>query len=122
MHLGEGAAPSTAAAIFTALWGAIADVLGGAAAATLVRRAVKRTREAHPELDQLVVAKVGLEYTYFVPPTWNAAGITAPASLQAVSLELCRTLDAMTGPLMLQRLSAIPELQGHGLFSNEERT
>jgi hypothetical protein len=77
---------------------------------------------AHPELDQLIVARVGLEYTYLVPNSWNAQSATAPPSLQALSAELRRTLDALTGPLMLQRLTAIPELHGHGLFVKEERT
>ncbi len=68
---GYAAAELSVAALFTILWDALADLLGTAATATLLKRAAQRAAARSPELAGLVIKRDGLIYRYSCPPAWN---------------------------------------------------
>src|SRR5437879_9645262 len=107
-----GAAPGsredaelTTAQLFAFLWSALADTLGTAATAVLVRRSARGAA-----LDQLAVRREELEYAYTLPPTWPAP---APAGFEELR-ELCRALRPLlvelTGTVALRRREAFAPL------------
>jgi hypothetical protein len=101
----------SAAHTFSVLWGALHDVMGSAATATLLRRAAKHASTRAPELDGFEVHRVRFEYRYVVPPSWSYE------ALGALMSELRPLLVELTGPVVLRRLHGIPELQVSGHFS-----
>ena len=66
-------APS-AAELFDLLWESLADILGTAATATLLRRAIKRAASHTAWSEPPVVTRNGLEYEYRLPETWKQPG------------------------------------------------
>jgi hypothetical protein len=114
----------TPAAVFGALWDAMADVMGSATTATLLRRAARRGVVRHPDrgdLAALEITREGFEYRYRLPPSWSEAGPPATCVCPLV-LELRPLLVELTGPVVLRRLVEIPELVECGLtpLSEEE--
>jgi hypothetical protein len=121
--IAESEAPesvSSAAALFAIIWDALADVLGTAAAAALVRRAAGRAARRDAELADLVIVREDLEYRYSVPPTWSRTGQGAPIALRALAAEIGRLLVELTGTVVIRRLEQIPELRSSGLVWQEE--
>lgn len=99
------------AACFAVLWEEIAELMGSAAAATLLRRAAKRARERAPELAELSIDRDLFEYRYEVPPSWMATPSSASShALHELVRELRPLLLELTGPVVLRRLRAIPAL------------
>ena len=108
------------AALFTLIWESLADVLGTAATATLLRRAAKRATPRCAELTELAIDREKLEYRYTLPPAWaNAAG-RAPVALRELVAELRPLLVELTGPVVFRRLERIPELRKRGIISAQE--
>ena len=97
--------------LFTILWEALADVLGTAAAATLLRRAAQRALPRWPELKDLSFTRDSLEYRYSVPAAWNDASPGPPQALCALVHELWGLLVDLTGSVVVDRLAQIPELR-----------
>lgn len=60
--------------LFDLLWESLADVLGTAATATLLRRAIKRAASHTPWSESVLVAKNGLDYEYRLPETGKQPG------------------------------------------------
>jgi hypothetical protein len=109
-------APVTSTAeIFGRLREVLVEVMGTAATATFLRRAVRRARARYPELAALEITKRDLEYEYALPPRWSA-GTAALPELVGLSSELSQLLVAMTGSIMLRRLRAERDLASAGLF------
>ena len=106
--------------LFTILWEALADVLGTAAAATLLRRAAKRALPLWPELKDLTFTRDSLEHRYAVPPTWNAPTSGPPLALCALVQELWVLLIDLTGPVVVDRLAQIPELRERNVVPPSE--
>jgi len=106
------------AELFTLLWDALADILGTAATATLLRRAARGATLRCAELDELAIARENLEYRYTVPPGWENGG--PPIALRELVTELRPLLVELTGPIVLRRLEAIPELRQRGIISPQE--
>lgn len=104
------------AALFSLIWEAIADLLGTATTAVLVRRAVRRGIGASPELAELEISVRALEYHCAVPASWGEAGAT-PLGLKTLVGELVPLLLELTGPIVVRRLERIPELRGRGLLA-----
>ena len=106
----------TTAQLFAFLWSALADTLGTAATAVLVRRSARGAA-----LDQLAVRREELEYAYTLPPTWSDP---APAGLEDLR-ELCRALRPLlvelTGIVVLRRLEDVAPLRASGLLEGECR-
>jgi len=117
---GEEHAPFEVATLFELLWTALADLLGSAATATLLRRSVKRAASRVPELADLTIKREGLEYCYVLPPAWKErTNDTALSELREIARELGPLLVELTGPVVIQRLRGIPELERCRLFHPE---
>ena len=106
---------SSAAELFELLWETLVDVLGTAAAATLLRRAIKRT------MSQVAVVRKGPDYEYCLPETWwqpgNEEALTA---LRVMVAELRVLLIELTGPVVVRRLARLASFRKLGIdFSDE---
>jgi hypothetical protein len=97
--------------LFTILWEALADVLGTAAAATLLRRAAQRALRRWPELKDLSFTRDSLEYRYSVPAAWNDPAPGPPQALCALVQERWGLLIDLTGSVVVDRLAQVPELR-----------
>jgi hypothetical protein len=116
-------AAASAAELFDLLWETLADVLGTAATATLLRRSVKQAaaRTAWPE--PVIVARTGLDYTYRLPAAWKQPGDDAAVdALRIIAAELRVLLVELTGPVVVARLGRLAALRKWGIdFSDEGR-
>ena len=114
--------PSSAAELFELLWESLADLLGTAAAATLVRRAIKRVAAHDPSVETVMVVRNGPDYEYTLPETWRqpAADEEALSALRKVAVELRMLLIELTGPVVVRRLARLASFRKLGIdFSDE---
>jgi hypothetical protein len=120
---GNDPAGTSAAELFDLLWGTLADVLGTAATATLLRRSIKRAADRTAWSEPLVVARNGLDYTYRLPEAWKQPGNDeAVDGLRIVAAELKLLLIELTGPVVVARLAHLAPLRKWGIdFSDEVR-
>jgi hypothetical protein len=112
---------TTAAELFDLLWESLADVLGTAATATLVRRAIKAAASKTSWSESVTVARKGLDYEYRLPETWKQPGNEeALSALRVVAAELRVLLVELTGPVVVRRLARLAALRERGIdFSGE---
>jgi hypothetical protein len=109
------------AALFALVWEALAEVLGTAATAAIIRRAAGRAAIVSPELVDVVIRRENLEYHYTLPHAWSQPdnvvmpGERAPVALQQLVAETGRVLVELTGTIFVGRLEQIPELRARGL-------
>jgi hypothetical protein len=97
----------TVAQRFAVLWDALADVLGTAATATLLRRAMKGAA-GRAALQGLSIERDGFSYAYAVPESWHATHGGKPLeALMAVIDELRPLLVELTGPIVIRRLERV---------------
>ena len=102
----------TATALFDLLWGTLADVLGSAATAVLLRRAARRGASRDPDLHALVIRRDAIGYSYAVPATWKDPAIPAPPrALGVLVSELEPLLVELTGDIILNRLERVAALR-----------
>jgi hypothetical protein len=101
----------SAAQLFDLVWEAMVDVLGSAATATLMRRSAKRAAGRRRDLEGLVVRRSGFQYSYQVPEPWRAFNPEPLLSVRELARELSPLLIELTGPVIIRRLSAIPDLR-----------
>lgn len=113
-------AEPSAAALFTLLRDALADLLGTAAAAMLIRRAAQRGAPRNPELAELAIVRESVGYRYTLPPTWNARTDGARRALQDLVGELLPLLAALTGPVAVRHLGQVRELRERGIVPPQE--
>ena len=111
----ERVAELSASDLFALLWHALADILGTAAAATLLRRAAQRAVTGWPELTALSITRGSLEYEYQVPESWNEPTLKPPQALCELVRELWVLLLELTGSVVVNRLSQVPELRDRGI-------
>jgi hypothetical protein len=111
----EAGAEPSAAELFTILWLGLADILGTAAAATLLRRATQRAVLGYPELAELMITRESLEYSYVVPAAWNDSKAPSPPALCELARELWPFLIDLTGSVVVNRLAQIPALRDRGI-------
>lgn len=107
---GSDSTPESAAVVFAVLWSELADVLGTAATATLLRRALKRAAVSAPELAGLEIVRERFEYRYTVPAGWKDEPIPS-APLRTLVAELRPLLAELTGAVMVRRLDTHPSLR-----------
>jgi hypothetical protein len=126
-HRGNGYArhgendPTSAAELFDLLWASLADVLGTAATATLVRRALTRVAPRTFSGAPVTVARHGLSYEYRLPDTWKQTGNEeAIGALRVVAGELRVLLIELTGPVVVRRLARLAAFRTHGIDFLEE--
>ena len=112
---GGAGANLSAGRLFIVLWEALADILGTAAAATLIRRAAQRAARRWPELAALSITRESLDYRYSVPPAWNDAAPDPPEPLCELARELWALLVDLTGSVVVNRLAQVPELRERGI-------
>jgi hypothetical protein len=106
--------------LFAVLWRALADILGTAAAATLLRRAAQLALPRSPELAGLSITRENLEYHYTVPSTWDAPAPNPPQALCELARQLWTLLTDLTGSVVVDCLARIPELRDHGIVPQLE--
>jgi hypothetical protein len=114
-------ASSPPSEIFDVLWTALIEILGSPATAALLRRSAKRRLGDFPELGELAITRKGFEYAYAVPPDWKHANERSTAALQALIQDLCSLLLELTGPVVLHRLEALPQLAKCCLSLSEDK-
>jgi hypothetical protein len=100
----------TAELQFAALWGALTELMGDAATATLVRRAQQRAARRSAALAGLTVSRDRFEYRYALPREWEAPSAESTASFCELMRELQPLLEELTGDVVIRRLRAMPEL------------
>jgi hypothetical protein len=110
----------SAASVFTLLWDALADLLGTAAAAILLRRAAQRAAPRNPELNELVIVRDNLDYRYTLPSAWREGTAVKPRGLLHLIGELMPLLVDLTGPVAARHLVQIPELREWGIVTSPE--
>jgi hypothetical protein len=101
----------TAASLFEIVWETMADVIGTAATATLVRRSAKRLSERSRDLASVTITRDGFDYRYSLPEHWRSAESNAVAALRELARELSPLLVELTGPVLVRRLVAHGDLQ-----------
>src|SRR4029453_5696392 len=96
---GNDPGAESAAELFDLLWGTLADVLGTAATATLLRRAIKQSAARTAWSEPAVVARDGLDYTYRLPEAWKQPGNDEAVDVfRIVAAQLKLLLLGFTGP------------------------
>lgn len=111
----------TAAHLLAVLWTNLVDIMGTAAAASVLRRAVKRACVKLPELEALQIVREGWEYRCAAPEAWeHRHPAEVPAFAQMLHDDLYPILRELTGPIVLRRLERVPELAELGLHTPEE--
>lgn len=112
---------STAAALFGLLWENMADLLGNAATATLIRRAVGRGVSQRPELAELAISRDRLLYQFRVPDTWQQARNVEPLeALREMVRQLYPLLVELTGQVVVRRLMDLTPLVQHEILPRLE--
>jgi len=114
---------ASAAELFGLLWETVADVLGTAATATLLRRSIKQVAARTAWSEPVIVGRNGLDYTYRLPETWkDPANDAAIDMFRTVAAELRVLLIELTGPVVVTRLGQLAPLRKWGIdFSDESR-
>jgi hypothetical protein len=111
----------SAAELFDLLWESLADVLGTAATAILLRRAMKEAASRTSWSEPLMVARDGLDYKYRLPEAWKQPGNEeALAALRVVAAELRVLLVELTGSVVLRRLGRLAPFRERGIDFNDE--
>lgn len=106
----EAAKRRNAAACFAMVWDTVADIVGTAATAALVRRAVKRASARCPALGELTVSRRSFTPDYSLPRSWqeNPAGEESMDQFLVLLRELVLLLRELTGTIVLRRLAQLP--------------
>ena len=112
---------TSAAELFDLLWESLADLLGTAASATLLRRAIKQAASQASWSEPVTVARNGLDYQYRLPETWKQPGNEeAVGALRLVAAELRVLLVELTGPVVVRRLGRLPPFREKGINFTDE--
>lgn len=115
----DGPSGCTAARLFHVLWENLADVLGAAATAALVRRSAKRVASRVPGRESVAVAREGFTYRYTLPARWNEEDRETLVALRDLVKELLPILAELTGPVVVRRIEALAELRRCGVLLSE---
>jgi hypothetical protein len=115
-----GAEVRSAAALFAILWDVLAEMLGTAATAAIVRRAAARARAVSAELVELDIVRENLEYRYTLPRAWSQQADSI--ALRLLASEIGKLLLELTGTVVIRRLEQTAELRAGGLLWRAEET
>lgn len=113
---------SSPAKLFDLLWESLADILGTATTATLLRRAIKqsafKTSWTEPPI---TVARNGLDYEYRLVETWKQPDNQAALDdLRVLARELRVILVELTGAVVVRRLARLAPFKKAGINFNSE--
>ena len=109
----------TPAELFGQLWDGLADLLGTAATAALLRRAIQELGDGCEDLRDLVIRRDGFAYSVSVPPSWHDQHEPGVLALRDLARALQPILIELTGDVVLRRLARIEPLRARGLFGEE---
>lgn len=104
-----------AAALFAIMWEALADLLGTASVAAIVRIAARRAAAESHELVDLVITREDFEYRYTLPDGWTAKEEQGLIAFRVLAREIGSLLVELTGTIVVRQLEEIPALRGRGL-------
>ena len=107
------------AVLFEFIWGALVDLLGSAATATLIRRSLKRAAARIPGLAGISISRERFEYRYVLSSEWKDNATGALDGLRELGRELHVLLIELTGPVVLHRLRGVPDLERCRVFPPE---
>lgn len=112
---------AAAAELFQRLWDEVADLVGTAATAALLRRALKRASSRQPELAALVLRREGLGYAWVLPEAWHDPERRDAVEhlRRLVREDLHPLFRELTGPVIARRLAQAPDLVEAGLAGEE---
>jgi hypothetical protein len=117
----SGQHATSAAELFDLLWETLADVLGTAATATLLRRAIKQAASQTSWSEPVIVSRNGLDYQYRLPEAWKQRdNEKALGALRVVAGELRVLLIELTGPVVVRRLGRLAPFRERGIDFSEE--
>jgi hypothetical protein len=108
--------------LFDVLWRTVADMLGTAATAALMRRAAQSASSGGESgLQGLLIRREDLVYRYEVPASWrNGGDPCGQQAMRALSRELQPLLRELTGPVVLRRLDRLEVFRRCGIRFVEE--
>jgi predicted nucleic acid-binding Zn ribbon protein len=98
----------------------IAEVIGSAATATVLRRSAQRAAAAGANVEGVRFERKSFEYHYVLPEEWSTPSPDAMKALRALVRELDVLLRELTGAVLVRRLHANPELRNAELFGTIE--
>jgi hypothetical protein len=114
---------TSAAGLFDLLWKSLADVLGTAAAAIILRRAIQQAAPRDASAERVVIIRNGLEYEYRVPQSWTQPGNDAAVdALRRVCAALRVLLIELTGSVVVNLLGRLAPLRKWGIEFSDEPT
>jgi hypothetical protein len=108
---GDVAAGLSGAVLFRILWDELVDILGTAATAVVMERALRRARTASRELGELTITRVDGQFGYAFPADFVQA-VGPSNALNSLVGELRPLLVELTGQVAVQHLGRVPELRG----------
>ena len=100
----------TPSEIFDLLRATLVNILAAPVTAALLRRSAERLMGKYPELEELAITRKSFEYSYTVPAAWRRANEQSTGALEALEQDLSSLLLALTGPVVVHRLRALPQL------------
>ncbi len=118
---GEDRGATSAAELFDLLWESLADVLGTAGTAVILRRAIQQAALRTATVERVIVSRNGLEYEYRVPESWKQPGDDAAVdALRVVAAALRVLLVELTGSVVVNRLGRLAPLRKWGIDFGDE--
>jgi len=107
---GDASVGLSGAVLFSILWAELVELIGTAATAAVLRRAIHRALPRRPELSSLVIKRVDDQYGYAVPACF-APPSGPPPALCEIGGELRVLLEELMGQVALRQLDRVPELR-----------
>ena len=103
------------------LWDTVSNILGTAATATLIARAIKRALPSAPALAELSITTQKFTYEYRLPDTWRAPdNAAAAAGFDRLLEELVPLLTALTGQVVVRQMARLEPFSAKRLMVEEE--
>src|SRR3954464_4140871 len=107
---------TSAAELFDLLWDCLVDVLGTAAAAVILRRAIQHAALRSASTEHVIIVRNGLDYEYRVPEPWKEPGNEgAVDALRVVAASLRALLVELTGAVLVNRLARLAPFRKWGI-------
>jgi len=107
--------------LFVLLWDTLSNILGTAATATLIARALKRALPSTPVLGDLSITTKKFTYAYKLPDSWRAPdNADATAGFDRLLEELVPLLTALTGHVVVRQLARLEPFAAKRLLVEQE--
>jgi hypothetical protein len=105
------------------LWDTLSSILGTAATATLLARALKRAAPSAPLLAELLITTKKFSYEYRLPESWRAPdNAVAIAAFDRLLEQLVPLLITLTGHVVVRQIARLEEFSVRALPAGEEPT